>query len=91
MLDEFTVRRIGRLRKMSEVVMNRVSKPFLTEAEYINIQAHIMSDIKSQKGKVDFIVNITEATRKSIVNELIRNGQHEAARIASETKITPWL
>jgi hypothetical protein len=91
MLDEFTARRIGRMRKLSESVMNRVSKPILTESEYIDIQAHILSDIKSHKGRVEFIVNIAEATRKSIVNALLKDEQFEAAQIAKEIKITPWL
>jgi hypothetical protein len=91
MLDEFTARRVSRLRKVSESVMNRVSKPILTESEYIDIQAHILGEIKSHAGRIEFIVDNAEAVRKSIVNALRKNGLYDAAQIASEVKITPWL
>ncbi len=90
-LDEFTQHRLGVLRKYADKVMNRISTPFMTEDEFVEVQARIMPEIKSQSGRVEFIVNITEATRKSIIKMLEKNKQFEAANIVRETKITPWL
>lgn len=89
--DEVTQYRLRRLRKYVEIVSDRVSTPFITEMEYIELQARVMPEIKSQKGRVDFIVNIAEASRNSIVKMLEKHGHHDAANIAREVKVTPWL